>query len=383
MVSKQRLKQSGQGLLLVSPKPPPNGGIGHWTLLLTSWLQSQNEFHLHHVDTSPKWRGVSDLRFFRRLFGGSIQGARDALKVLVELITFRPSVMHLTTSGGLAGMRDIVILVMSRICCVHAVYHIHFGRLPNLRQSGGWEWFLLNRAMRLSNVVIVIDRTTLLSLKSLDGIKKLELVPNGIITDRLETGLAPLDGSIQTVFFLGWGIPTKGLDELVDAWNEVSQPDWELVVSGPIDDQYRGDLLRRANAPSKITFTGEVSHAEGEARMLKSEIFVLPSHTEGFPYVILEAMAAGRAIVATRVGAIPEMLDEVSSNPCGLLVEPKCSKLLAQALFRLIRSPELRREFGFRARDRVKKCYEAKFVFQRYTELWSTGSVVSREPSQR
>jgi glycosyltransferase involved in cell wall biosynthesis len=68
--------------------------------------------------------------------------------------------------------------------------------------------------------------------------------------------------------------------------------------------------------------------------MQAADLFVLPTYTEGFPNVILEAMAAGKAIISTRVGAIPEMLAVDENESCGLVIAPRDAGALVAALRR-------------------------------------------------
>ena len=107
-------------------------------------------------------------------------------------------------------------------------------------------------------------------------------------------------------------------------------------------------------------------------RMAACDLLVLPSYTEGFPNVVLEAMALGKAIVATDVGAIPEMLEA----KCGLLVKPKDVQGLTTVLRSLLNDGNLRTELGNRARERALANYSIDVVFPRYMSLW-------RQPAER
>ena len=82
------------------------------------------------------------------------------------------------------------------------------------------------------------------------------------------------------------------------------------------------------------------------------DVYVCSSVKEGFPYSILEAMAAGLPIVATRMGGIPEM---ITDGQDGLLVPPKNPKAIAQAIKSLIKNPELAKQLGQNARQAVQK----------------------------
>ena len=128
------------------------------------------------------------------------------------------------------------------------------------------------------------------------------------------------------------------------------------------------------NHTAKMVFRGGVPHEEVIREMLSCDIFVLPSYTEGFPNVILEAMACGCAIVATKVGAIPEMLEEENGDKCGVLVNPKSSEELYDALKTLLDNGSIKEEIGNNALQRVKERYVMPKVWNKLEGIWKKNS---------
>src|SRR5690606_6695787 len=116
----------------------------------------------------------------------------------------------------------------------------------------------------------------------------------------------------KIALFVGWVVPSKGIAELLTSWNVIKPLNWRLNIIGPGSPDYI-DSLKRQFSGSGVEFIGELPHDVAMRAIAACDVFVLPSYTEGFPNVILEAMALSRAIVATEVGAIPEML----SDGCG------------------------------------------------------------------
>ena len=103
-----------------------------------------------------------------------------------------------------------------------------------------------------------------------------------------------------------------------------------------------------AMAPANVAFAGAVSPSDMPALMARAEIIVLPSRAEGLPLALLEAMAAGKPIVATAAGGIPEVLRHREN---GLLAAPEDSAALHDALVELTADPELRQRLGAAARQ--------------------------------
>jgi glycosyltransferase involved in cell wall biosynthesis len=346
---------------LVAPLPPPYGGIAHWTQMVTGYAASRDDVVLDVVDIAPRWRDIDDLAVWKRVLFGGLQLLRDRARVRRALRT-RPHALHLTTSGQLAIIRDIAVLAAARRAGVPAFYHLRFGRIPELAGGTSREWRLFTRAARLAHTVVAIDAATAAAIRAhLPGVRVVQ-VPNCVDLSDLP---APSLGAERTAVFLGWVVPTKGIEELVRAWAQVRPAGWRLQIIGPGNPEYGAGLLA-AHRPEGVAFLGERHHAEAMQAVAQADLFVLPSYTEGFPNVIMEAMALGKPIVATTVGAIPEML----ADDCGLLTPPRDADALAAALARVVGDDALRARLGANARARAVAQYGLEAVFSHYQLLW-------------
>lgn len=160
-------------------------------------------------------------------------------------------------------------------------------------------------------------------------------------------------------YILGIGrhVPQKGFDVLLRAYAQMKAettadaPDLILAGDG-IDHEELKDLSAELGLEDSVHFVGRVDRAGAIALFQGCEFFVLPSRHEPMGIVNLEAMAAGRAVVASRVGGVPEL---VSEGENGLLVPPDDSISLASALRRLVEDKALAKRLGecgaARARD--------------------------------
>ena len=154
--------------------------------------------------------------------------------------------------------------------------------------------------------------------------------------------------------FVGTLRPVKGVKYLIQAMDILikQKTDIRLILVGDGPDR---EALQRMTEDLKlgnyITFIGKVSHEKVPEFMVASDIFVLPSLSEGFGSVNLEAFAAGLPIVATKVGGLPEIIKEGEN---GLLVESKNPKQLAEIILLLLDNPELRNKFSENNKLKVK-----------------------------
>jgi sugar transferase (PEP-CTERM/EpsH1 system associated) len=229
---------------------------------------------------------------------------------------------------------------------------------------------------------------------------RMPVIPNGVDVRRMddgdgsdarrEFGIDAEDFVIGTVARLD---ATKDTITLARAFatlyfSEASSP----VASGSRDRRRSGPapklkLLIVGDGPQKaeiesfaaeqglkgaMTFAGE---RHDVPRLLGAmNLFALPSLSEGMPLTVLEAMAARLPVVATRVGALPQLVEE---GVTGFLVEPKDDRALAERFARFRMNPRLAERFGQPARIKVEREYSLDLMLQRYAELYH--SVLARK----
>ncbi|MSQ22972.1 MAG: glycosyltransferase family 1 protein [Chloroflexi bacterium] len=199
------------------------------------------------------------------------------------------------------------------------------------------------------------------------------IIPNGIDVEQFSRPRPPIpelnDGRLN-VLFLGRLEKRKGLSHLLRAWVRVREevPEARLVVVGGGQGLAHYQKFVQARVSDDIVFTGLVSDEDKVRYYQSADVFCAPSTGgESFGVVLLEAMAAGRAIVATD---IPGYRGVVTDGKEGLLVPPKNSDLLAQALLQALRDPELRSRLGSNGRQTAQH-YTWKRVSSQVLDYYS------------
>ena len=159
----------------------------------------------------------------------------------------------------------------------------------------------------------------------------------------------------QRILFVGSNMQRKGLPIVIEASKTILArfPEIEFWVVG--EDPQHGkmkSLCAQRGVESQFKFLGWKSQSELQSIYRQCDIFVLPALTEAFGVVLLEAMASGLAVVAARVGGIPEI---VSNEINGLLLEPNTAENLTTQISRLLTDESLKNSLILQAKNDVKK----------------------------
>lgn len=316
------------------------------------------------------------LRFLKR----EINPIFDCLAIieLVKLINrFKPDYLHLSSSkagflGSIAGFK-IKLLRPKKFKDLQIIYRI-----------GGWSfndpWPLWKKKLfvatekitaQFKDIIVVNNKSDYeqaIRLK-IKPKKELKLIYNGI--DALKTEFLGKDearlhlfknlsknyGKIFQADFIAGTIAnfysTKGLDYLIEAVNilksNLNIQNCKFLIIG--DGQQKTELeskIRNYKLENDLILTGHIPEAHKYMRAF--DFFVLPSVKEGLPWVILQAMTAKLPIIATRVGGLPEIIEDGKN---GILVEPKKPLEMAKAIKYILENERARQEFGLEAHQTV------------------------------
>jgi glycosyltransferase involved in cell wall biosynthesis len=231
---------------------------------------------------------------------------------------------------------------------------------------------------RVSTKVIAVSAEVAQVLRERDGIPegRIAVVENGIDLQRVAGATGEgvraefgIPEGVPLMGLVGRLHPAKGHADLIAALSQLAVQGISahclLIGSGELRDEIAADVKRRG-LQGRVTLTGQRSDVP---RLLAAlDVLAMPSRWEGLPMTLLEAMAMGKAIVAARVGGIPNV---VTDGREGLLVTPGDVAALAGALQRVITDAPLRRELGDRARETLLARYDVGRTARAYESLYA------------
>ncbi len=191
-------------------------------------------------------------------------------------------------------------------------------------------------------------RNELIQICSRDDIT---IIPNGIDVTSFGSSKCKLKSNVdersKKILWIGRFSREKGVRYLIEATcilKKQYSEDLKLILVGHgADENILKNLVNQLNLKQNVVFTGKVQNCDVAFYMKDSDVFVLPSLTEGFPNVLLEALAAGLPVVATNVCGVPEIIIDREN---GLLVQPKDSQEIADRIREILEDKELRNKIS-------------------------------------
>jgi len=214
--------------------------------------------------------------------------------------------------------------------------------------------------------VICISRAVAEFLQEMHSPARPHLIPNAVAPVFFDVTADSNHSRPTTILFIGTIYPLKGLQYLIEAVAEASQTSGTLLhlrVIGAIGDvPYAAQLCQRAavlGLTDQIEWLGPRNESSVAHAMRTADLLVLPSLEESFSMCIAEAMAAGLPVIASRVGGIPDLVDD---GQTGLLVPVGDVPALAQAIAVLVAAPQRRAAMGQEGRAKALREYAPRAV---------------------
>jgi glycosyltransferase involved in cell wall biosynthesis len=358
-------------VLLAAPVSGPAGGICRWTKHIKAYYESLDDkpVSLEFYDLARSEFIPDDISLLPRL-RLALKDYRAILSSFRSALSYNKyDVLHITSSAGLGLIRDLLMLKMAQKRGVKSIVHFRFGRIPQLFEQRNWEYHFLSKVVKKADKVIVLDKRSYKTLNN-NGYLNIVLLPNPLAPGVQKTisEIGAIDREPRVLLFIGHCIVTKGVFELIQACKGISNIRLRLI--GAIQNDIKEKLQEISNHGQWLEIMGEQPYDEVLRQLLSCGIFVLPTYTEGFPNVILEAMACGCAIVTTPVGAIPEMLEADNDKQYGLLVPPKSIEPLRNAISSFMNNAQFRESCGQNAEARVYERYTMDAIWGKMVEIW-------------
>lgn len=310
--------------------------------LLASSLAT--EFGFRHI--------ASQIDEYRRV-GKFWLALTSLLRFAGALVWWRPHLVYVHVGSNASLYRKAVFITLARCYGQKVLTHFHAGDFDHYyhQQSRVGQW-LIRSGLRQSHKIIAVSKASARRLRELLPTTQISLIPNGIDTAAFATPVRNSDSFVRVLFVGAMG-RLKGERDLLEAMQSVvaHHSQVRLLMLGHGAETVT-NLCQQNNLSPFIEQLGPVAHEDRHAFFKAADVFVLPSYGEGMPMAVLEAMAAGLPVIATRVGGIPEL---ITDGVEGFLIEAGDQRALAKCLKLLVSDTPLRQQMGAHSRAKAQK----------------------------
>lgn len=372
---------TSSAILFILTLPPPYHGSNIMNEILWN-SEIQQHFHCLLLD-------ISDHRSLQNIGHLDMKNISIAIKAAWKLIRIikneKTDLIYLPISQNkLAFLRDGLFLHLARRFSYRfpkptILIHLHGARFRQFYEQAPFYFQFFIRSVLSSVEAAVVLSPALKNIFS-PWVKKVYWVPNGLNISwpwSVENKIKDSEPKKPVITFLSNLLISKGILDFLDAISTVKaeHPEIKIKIAGEIwgkkGQRERKIIEARLNEALRlpeVEYLGPVSRDQKSDLFKETDIFVLPSYDEGQPLSLIEAMAAGCAIIATPVGTIPDMIKDGFN---GLLVPPGQPQIMAEKILWLIRNPYFRKKISVEARQTYENHYTQDIFIARMIEVFN------------
>ncbi|CAB4906216.1 unannotated protein [freshwater metagenome] len=363
-------------VVVVAHGPPLKGGIATVALDLVEDPTLNAEFEMVFLNTAQNdsQRGKLALANIKRAAADALNTFRLARKGTVVH-------SHAVQDPWLVAWRQVVIAVAARLRGARVLLHNH-NQAPYMERPGEYQVGKLNRWAfalldKLVEANILIAAAGEPNIRQYMPTVELPVIANSVVVDTVPQSSAVHDPPV--ILFIGEILERKGIVILLDALDQLDARsasgqgtgNYELRILGdnragldPLKDQMVQEITARGRA---ATMTGPVSRSEVYRHLSEADLYVFPTFTEGQPFTVIEALAAGVPIVASNIQAISNM---ITDGVNGRMIPIDDTAGFSQAISELLADPEQRCQISQANRTLALQRFDRSVFSERIAELY-------------
>ena len=345
-------------VLLVSPLPPPTGGIATWTLKYKDYCKENNiECEIVNIALTGKRQKKSTgnrsiLDEIRRTYR-IIRDLKNKVK------RFHPSVVHINSSCSTLGIfRDYICVSLVFSQKIPIVFQCHCNIENQIHNKIAKK--TLRKIVKKTTVVLTLNKKSNDYIKSFN-LSSVLIVPNFIEDSQISNNHS-INDKIENIIFVGHVCNDKGCREIIQVANMFS--DIKFQLAGEISDE-----ISALPMGTNVSLLGEKKPMEIKKLLEEADVFLFPSYREGFSIALTEAMANGLPIIASNVGANSDMIE----NRGGIIVPTHDVNAIKLAIEKMLEK-DTRRQMSEWNINKVKTTYSQRQVMEQLFAIYKKWS---------
>ena len=326
---------------------------------------------------------IYDLRHFEVGSEGKTETLRQKLlrffkspiQLAAAIIREKPAIVHINTSlDAKAFWRDVIYLLIARALRRKILYQVHGGALDKFCGDSKLFAAFLKMIFRIPDSMVVLASSEMTVYKGFTRFKDLRMIPNAIdLADFASDHSISSNSSEYRLVYVGRLALDKGIYDAVEAIKMVLGSDTSIRLqfliagTGPIEQELRGKV-QELDLGDIVRFVGPIFGMKKIEFWKDADLFVFPTfHKEGLPYSILESLASGTPIVATRMGGI---VDAMTDGEEGVFVEAHDPSGVADVIRFLLGNRGLLKQMSDKCVNRAQKFYGLDRMVSQFRQLY-------------
>ncbi len=279
-------------------------------------------------------------------------------------------VFHLHTASKGSTFRKKCYAYTAKKACKKVIVHIHGSNYLDFYEGLSDR---LKRKVRdflnSADLVIALSNGLKEKFEEIFGLDNCEVLNNGIDTEKFREAVCGMEENRNSFALMGRLGKRKGAYDLVNACEKAvkENPDIKIYMAGDGEVEKVKALVKEKGLEKNIDVIGWIGFDDKIKLLKKVSTVVLPSYNEGLPMSVLEGMAAGKAIISTSVGAIPEVIKDEN----GLLIEPGDIESLSDALLKCSTDVEMIKGMSEKNRNKTEEMFSVERMHEKLSEYYS------------
>ncbi|MFI4912711.1 MAG: glycosyltransferase family 4 protein [Sedimentisphaeraceae bacterium JB056] len=358
-------------VLLLAPVKIQQGGIARWTRLLLDNTKNDGVVY-KTIDTSVFYRVLGGRTGLVDRFCGLKQGLIRGFNLISSILSFKPDIVYFTCSPSVGfAFRDAPQVLLCKLLGRKVVIHLRGGKVEGFWGGNILRRFWSNLGSKLADYIFVITRDCEKFAREKFGNSKVVYVPNYIDCSSISESSTDIPVEFKNdkfnIIHVAFQCKEKGTFEIIEAAK--SLPDnVSISLIGIVSDDNRDkilDSISDVGVSEKVRLLGPIDKPRLWDYYKNADVMLFPSHSEGFPNVVMEAMLWGLPILATNVGAIKEMTAADTDTPAAIMLgenDPSVSFDISEKIKIIMSDSNLRDKLSQNATERVKGYYSVDVV---------------------
>ena len=295
-----------------------------------------------------------------------------SLSVSVKLLRFIKRRKIDIVCIGLVGIDSFFVLVLNYLLRFKLVVYIHGGEIRSyIKVSRLIRWTFKKCLHHCHAAIVVSDKLKDETVAVVPSVKdKIYVIPNGVDLKKIREQEG-YDHPRDYLLYAGRLHPVKGVDTLINAFHRVSDqvPGLDLLIAGtgPVEGELKR-LVEARGLTQRIGFLGAQEKSDVFALLKGCEFLVLPSHAEGCPVILLEAMAANKTAIGSRAKGITDLIEHEKN---GLLFNPGDVEALSELIFRCYTHQSVRSRLEENITKMNLEMYDIRNLSEKHLEVYA------------